>query len=402
MRDTFVTYQLQLTNQNNLEMKSILASLFAFLFFTHIVIAQQCGLNGVIINEVLYNPTDDPGCENEYVELCNTNDHPADLSKCVISDCDGSNGFTFVFPTNAIIPANGYAIIYNSHESITAGTCETMGDILICNIGNTSDQLGNVGEHIVFWDGYNYCEVGYGTAVNSTAPERDLGCIGINTGNQVGFEFAMDDISGNASVGRDPDSMSDWVPTGCSPGTGNALPIVLSAFDAKDIDGDVMLTWTTSSEINSSHFSVEWGTDGRSFSGLEQIEAEGNSTQNINYRYIHSNPSTGVNFYRLKQVDLDGSYEYSEVKSIRLSLDTDGGVIVYPTAVEQMLNIEVPTVDGEMSIEIVDLGGNSIFNSTLVPTELVETVDMGQYASGMYIIRVNYNNTISSQRIFKK
>lgn len=384
-------------------MKSFFATLLVCFLFTHFAVAQdQCGLNGVIINEVLYNPTGDPGCEEEYVELCNTNDHPADLSKCVISDCDGSNGFTFIFPSNAIIPANGYALVYNNHESIIPGTCETMDNILICNIGNSSDQLGNVGEHIVFWDGYNYCEVGYGNAVSSTAPERDLGCMGINTGNQIGFEYTMDDVSGDSSVGRDPSSSSDWVPTGCSPGSGNALPIILSKFDVKEIADDVVLTWTTSSEINSSHFMVEWSTDGRSFESLEKIDAQGNSSENVNYRFIHSDAEAGVNFYRLMQVDTDGSFEYSEVKTVRITLDTDDGVIVFPTAVEQMINIQVPTIDSEMSIEIVDLGGNSIFNSTLIPTRLIETVDMSQFASGLYVVRVSYDKTITSHRVFKK
>lgn len=382
-------------------MKLFFAILFACSFSAHLAVAQQCDLNGVIINEVLYNTTDDPGCEVEYVELCNTNDGPADLSKCVISDCDGTSGFTFVFPAGAIIPPNSYAIVFNNHETVPAGTCELIENLLVCNIGNENDQLGNVGEHIVFWDGYNYCEVGYGNAVNSTEPERDLGCIGINTGNRVGFEFAMDNVGVGSSVGRDPGDLNDWVATGCSPGTGNALPIILSAFNVNQVESDIVLTWTTSSEINSAHFSVEWSTDGRSFSGLERIEAQGNSNEKINYRYIHNQPATGVNFYRLMQVDIDGSFEYSEVKTIRVTVDTEDDVIVYPTAVEQKLSIQIPTVDGEMSIEIVDMGGNIVSDITVIPTDVVQTVDMSQFASGIYVVRVGYNNTLTSHRVFK-
>lgn len=380
-----------------------IVSLILFSIFTiSSTFSQQCGLNGVIINEILYNPSDDPDCELEYVELCNTNDLPADLSKCVISDCDGPSGFSFIFPENSVIPPNGYAIVTNNNPEVEDGTCILMGDILVCDIGNENDQLGNVGEQIVFWDGFNYCEVSYGSESGTTQPETDIGCIMINTGNAVGFEYGGALEEDGTAIGRDPDSGSNWVPTSCSPGSGNALPVVLTNFSLKQNDNEVIVTWTTSSEINSSHFDIEWSTNGREFSTIGNVTAAGNSSEVINYRTIHRNPISGVNFYRLNQVDQDGASAYSELRTIRLNLEEKSEVSIYPTAVEHSVNILIPELDKEILYEIVSVSGKVIMSETYMGDNHIKTVDVSNLVSGIYIVRTSIGTEVSSHRFYKK
>lgn len=376
---------------------SIAGLLVAFTSF-----AQQCDLNGVIINEVLYNPSDDPECQYEYVELCNTNDMAADLSKCVLSDCDGPSGFTFIFPENSIIPPNGYAIVTNNNPEVEDGACVLMGDILVCDIGNENDQLGNFAEHIVFWDGYNYCEFGYGDADMTTTPATDVGCIRINTGNEIGFEYGGMLEDDGSAIGRDPDSGSDWVPTGCTPGSGNALPVVLTDFRLKQNEDQVVLTWSTSSEINSSHFDVEWSTNGREFSAVANVNAAGDSNENIQYRAIHNSPVNGVNFYRLNQVDLDGSAVYSEIKTIRLDIDEKTEVTVYPTAVEYNVNVQMPVLGKQVKYEIVTVSGKVVMTETQNGDTYLKAIDVSRLNAGLYLLRTSYDNEVHTNRFYKK
>ena len=85
------------------------------------------------------------------------------------------------------------------------------------------------------------------------------------------------------------------------------MPIELIDFTGTDLEGNVLLNWTTATEINSDYFILAHSTDGVYFSEFENIDAAGNSTQPINYEGIHREAENGVNYYKLIGVDFDGS-----------------------------------------------------------------------------------------------
>jgi hypothetical protein len=101
------------------------------------------------------------------------------------------------------------------------------------------------------------------------------------------------------------------VVTGVSP-----LPVELLYFNTSQSDDGVRLTWATASELNNDYFQVEYSSDGLIYEPIEYIQGAGDSNQIINYQI---NVPHGNGYYRLKQVDFDGSYEYSNIKYYGLS-----------------------------------------------------------------------------------
>ncbi len=106
------------------------------------------------------------------------------------------------------------------------------------------------------------------------------------------------------------------------------LPVRLVSFTGQQLDGQVQLKWQSSSEENTSHFEVEKSADGQNFSLVLTKKAQGNSTSLVSYNAIDSNPLAGTSYYRLKMVDLDGTFEYSKL----VSVNSEGTVLVrvYP------------------------------------------------------------------------
>jgi hypothetical protein len=102
------------------------------------------------------------------------------------------------------------------------------------------------------------------------------------------------------------------------------LPVRLVSFSAQQLDGQVQLKWQSSSEENTSHFDVERSADGRNFAPLLTKKAQGNSAALVSYQAVDNSPLGGTSYYRLKMVDLDGTFEYSNM----VSVNAEGTVLV--------------------------------------------------------------------------
>jgi hypothetical protein len=109
----------------------------------------------------------------------------------------------------------------------------------------------------------------------------------------------------------------------------NIVPVQLIYFRGKAEAERVRLNWATATEINSSYFNVERSTDLKDFTAIGKITSAGDSRQRIEYNFLDEAPLPGVNYYRLKQVDKDGTSEYSKI--IAISPQTDASrFIIYP------------------------------------------------------------------------
>lgn len=114
--------------------------------------------------------------------------------------------------------------------------------------------------------------------------------------------------------------------------TPTSFPIELLSFEAEPVDNQVVLTWETASEINSSHFLVQKSKDGLRFESIEQIAAAGESTTTLDYKTVDLEPLEGRSYYRLQAIDLDGTFSYSDIESV---LFESNEVQVYPNPTSQ-------------------------------------------------------------------
>lgn len=120
---------------------------------------------------------------------------------------------------------------------------------------------------------------------------------------------------------------------------------------------EVALKWTTASEENMDHYEIQRSQDGRSFSFLESIDLPEDSETTKSYQAFDKNPFRGLSYYRLKMVDLDGSVEYSEIKSIVINALADK-VIIYPNPIEvgQLLQIKTE-LSGTIDLQLYSIDG---------------------------------------------
>ncbi|MEZ4210723.1 MAG: T9SS type A sorting domain-containing protein [Candidatus Paceibacterota bacterium] len=111
---------------------------------------------------------------------------------------------------------------------------------------------------------------------------------------------------------------------------GQVLPVELASFDVEGENETALVTWQTASEQGSSHFDVERSVDGRVFESVGSVEASRNSQQMIQYEFVDESPLEGLSFYRLKSVDLDGSYDFSNIKPFSFWPEKPDSYLVYP------------------------------------------------------------------------
>jgi hypothetical protein len=96
---------------------------------------------------------------------------------------------------------------------------------------------------------------------------------------------------------------------------GTALPVELISFKAIETNNQLTLHWQTASEINNSHFDIEESTDTKHFKKIGAVKGQGTTNETTKYEFPIITPSVSVAYYRLKQVDFDGRYEYSPIIS---------------------------------------------------------------------------------------
>ena len=182
-----------------------------------------------------------------------------------------------------------------------------------------------------------------------------------------------------------------------------ALPVSLTNFSAKLVEPLVQLDWQTVSEINNDFFVLERSTDGRNFTELTMVSGNGTTNRTLNYQFLDKSPLPGTSYYRLKQVDYDGTSEYV------------GGIVVITRTEKQTIRIQPNPIAGDiLSLEI--LGSSDkielyIYNTNgqLLRTEIVNTQDgitnlslpVEDLSKGVYLLKTVFGESILTKRFVK-
>ncbi|WP_020568901.1 LamG-like jellyroll fold domain-containing protein [Neolewinella persica] len=179
---------------------------------------------------------------------------------------------------------------------------------------------------------------------------------------------------------------------------GVILPVELIDFQVQSLNGkEVEVSWETATEVANDYFDVEWSTDGRVFTTIGQVASQAeNSTQTLRYEFIHTSPNRGVNHYRLKQVDLDGTFTRTEIKRITLNaLTTEFVVYPNPAVVGKPLFINTNTEEA-YSFTVYDSKGRRVFNGKFQgDTE----VDIPALKSGFYAYQIELGDRVVNGKL---
>lgn len=228
-------------------------------------------------------------------------------------------------------------------------------DATSCGVTNLSDLL------VARWNGAMWRNEGNGgTSGNTTA-----GTI----------------ISGSAVTAFSPFTLASLT-------AANPLPIELTSFSCSNVNRNTNgLNWTTASESNNDYFAIERSSNGIEFNQIAKVNGAGNSLTTLNYAYNDVNPLNGLSYYRLKQVDFNGKFSYSDVCSV--TNNGDGNISFYPNPVRTNLTIDYEFLEKPKSnvISVTDVTGKLVqVNSSFTDSKV--TLDCSDLAEGIYFLKV--------------
>lgn len=189
--------------------------------------------------------------------------------------------------------------------------------------------------------------------------------------------------------------------------TVSTLPITLLNFSATLQSQAVILDWTTSTEINSSHFIIQRSNDGVHFNDIGSVNAAGNSAVEKKYTYNdlqYGDAHSDVLFYRLQIVDKDGKYKYSDVLNVRLK-DKVTRLQIYPNPVHNQLSILFTSAStNKIALRITDVNGKQIFskNYNIGSSTNLQNIDVSGFANGVYFIQMITGKEIKMLKFIKE
>ncbi len=178
--------------------------------------------------------------------------------------------------------------------------------------------------------------------------------------------------------------------TDCWLGTGGPyIPVELASFTAEVIGSSVHLNWSTITEQNNSHFVVEKSTDNSFFNEVGSLIGSGTTTEPQFYTFTDGNNSAGTYYYRLKQVDFDGSFEYTKTVEVLIGAPAEFSLQQnYPNPFNPSTTINYTVAEESIvSLKVYDLLGREIaelVNNELEAGNYTINFDASQLTSGIY------------------
>jgi hypothetical protein len=163
-----------------------------------------------------------------------------------------------------------------------------------------------------------------------------------------------------------------------------ALPQSLLSFTASKDDHKVMLNFTTTNQSNVTSFDVERSADGSSFTKIGTVTGDGPNGQ---YAFMDVQPLPAMNYYRLKMINRDGGYSYSNMVSIRY--DKNASFAIFPNPAKDVVTVQMHMPKGTVSLQIIDGMGRRVRTMTLQSSGsiLSTTIDISGLAAGQYYIQ---------------
>ncbi|HEY1022409.1 MAG TPA: T9SS type A sorting domain-containing protein, partial [Flavisolibacter sp.] len=223
-------------------------------------------------------------------------------------------------------------------------------------------------------------------AYNSTTNEATI-CQGVSLGSLPGFptggqyrlRFEFTPNTGNGVLGETI-TFDDYRTNGTF--SQAPLPVTFISFTAKKVNTSVLLTWDIAGEENVARYEVERSQDGRSFTRIGQIQSHGKDT----YTFSDDAPLS-EGYYRIKNVDNDGSFKYSTIARIAGGKST---IVLraFPQPVTSQLTLQHPVVEGKTMVSISNAEGRVVKSVQPATGSMQTYVDMSTLGKGMYFIRI--------------
>jgi len=169
------------------------------------------------------------------------------------------------------------------------------------------------------------------------------------------------------------------------------LPVQLTYFEAKAIEKTVQVSWKTAAEKNSKEFVIERSQDFDSFSQIGKLNASGQSFERLQYELIDETPQTGINYYRLKMVDEDGKYAYSNIQDVLFGAGQLVVVVAPNPASPSQIRVLGERINPE-GLALYDVYGRRVMvYSEATDGYYLDIFPKQTLSSGLYVLSLNSN-----------
>jgi len=197
--------------------------------------------------------------------------------------------------------------------------------------------------------------------------------------------------------------------TGCIEGLSGfpicTVPVSLVSFTGTIQPDGNMLRWMTATETNNQHFVLQHSTDGIQFLNITQIEGSGNSSTAMSYSYLDKQAPSGLQYYRLIQVNFDGSSQILGIVSLTRINEQFEIISILPVPVNYTLDIKLYAfADGLTLVNLYDITGKNVFTSkTELQAGLNDLIfDVSNLPEGIYLISLQTDNVQQTFKILKQ
>lgn len=173
-----------------------------------------------------------------------------------------------------------------------------------------------------------------------------------------------------------------------------ALPITLLEFSVVADAKAISLNWSTALESQNATFHVEHRMDIQDWSDISMIPGAGNSTEIRDYTFVHQNPAAGTNHYRLRQTDFDGTFTYSEIRTVEFVSDEES-LLAYPNPATDLVTVIVPEAFQDGRLQLYTTNGAPVRKQAASNT----TLNIAGLVEGTYIIQVTAKKGILQHKL---
>ncbi len=229
---------------------------------------------------------------------------------------------------------------------------------------------------------------------------------GVNWANTGGGNFLPGHTQARGTVLSNlPLNFSENVVILGSTETTNPLPIELSKFSGEIIGEAVYLYWSTESELNNDRFEIQRSSDGMEFEVIGIVKGNGTIKIKSEYYFEDLNFKRGKNYYRLKQIDLDGASSLSKTIVLEYANSINLGLHVFPNpTAKDNITFRLSGIsadEGEVVLRMFDLTGRIVHKSVMTPQYLsaVVSLKLETLKSGMYVLEVIQKKGRATQRV---
>ncbi|MEM9823150.1 MAG: T9SS type A sorting domain-containing protein [Bacteroidota bacterium] len=359
------------------------------------------------------NPNFGTQCESFGITVSGTNTSWASGTTHCVEFTDGVSTFSFTGTANGSqqlngtldipIDANPSALYDVTIYDVDGGTCSGASDgtctdcFTVIDAADVSPSPAAGNKNTTFsvtltgagtsWSSTHCVQFSNGTStftMQGTASNASTltGMLTIPGTAQMGSNYdikVFDDPSGNCS--GDFDGICDDCFTVLI-----GIPVEWLSFKASPHDKGVMLDWQTATESNTDYFEIQRSGDGQNWESLFREPAQGFSTQVIDYQYFDADPHKGTNYYRILQVDIDGSSEFSEIVSIEMAR-AENILEVFPNPAKEELNIRLFGEEESVADLIIrDVYGRTVYRQSGLTAREQVVLSLNDWPAGVYLV----------------